>query len=292
MSLEDLDALLDEDASEAQPPSGREIASILGLVAVLGLAMFSFFKKSERLKTMALVASVAYLGFYKASIVSIVNFFSVIDGNVPTFRYSIPLYLLIGFTLVSTILWGRLYCGRICAFGALTQLLDKIVPSKWRIELPPHVDRWALHLKYVVLVAVLAYFLKSRDVLVYRYVEPFWMFTLDGNVLMWTLVALLLVATIFIRNLYCRYLCSVGAALGILSGVTVFKIKRWQECNTCRICEKACEWGAIRGPRIVKRECVRCDDCERIYADPKKCVHWILIEKSSHSGRPVHISAT
>ena len=138
LSLEDLDALLDEDASEAQPPSGREIASILGLVAVLGLAMFSFFKKSERLKTMALVASVAYLGFYKASIVSIVNFFSVIDGNFPTFRYSIPLYLLIGFTLVSTILWGRLYCGRICAFGALTQLLDKIVPSKWRIELQRH----------------------------------------------------------------------------------------------------------------------------------------------------------
>ncbi len=36
---------------------------------------------------------------------------------------------------------------------------------------------------------------------------------------------------------------------------------------TCKICEKACEWGAIQGPKIIASECVRCDDCERIYAD-------------------------
>ena len=46
-------------------------------------------------------------------------------------------------------------------------------------------------------------------------------------------------------------------ALGLLSGLTVFRIKRWSECKTCKICEKTCEWGAIRGPIIVKSECVR-----------------------------------
>ena len=56
--------------------------------------------------------------------------------------------------------------------------------------------------------------------------------------------------------------------LGLISQVTtVFSIKRWSECKTCKICEKACEWGAIQGPKIVKSECVRCDDCERIYDD-------------------------
>jgi hypothetical protein len=57
----------------------------------------------------------------------------------------------------------------------------------------------------------------------------------------------------------------------------VFRIKRWSECKTCKICEKTCEWGAIRGPVIVKSECVRCDDCERLYMDTKKCPHWIII---------------
>ena len=78
---------------------------------------------------------------------------------------------------------------------------------------------------------------------------------------------MLLVATVFVRNLYCRFLCPVGATLGLMSFLTVFKIKRWSECSTCRICEKACEWGAIDGPKILVTECVRCDDCERLYAD-------------------------
>jgi polyferredoxin len=89
----------------------------------------------------------------------------------------------------------------------------------------------------------------------------------------------LLLATVFVRNLYCRFLCPVGAVLGILSNLTVFKIKRWSECNTCKICEKTCEWGAIRGPKIVKSECVRCDDCERLYLDQQRCPHWIILRR-------------
>ena len=52
-----------------------------------------------------------------------------------------------------------------------------------------------------------------------------------------------------------------------MSYLTVFRIKRWSECNTCRICQKACQWGAIEGPKILMTECVRCDDCERFYDD-------------------------
>ena len=59
-------------------------------------------------------------------------------------------------------------------------------------------------------------------------------------------------------------------SLGVLSNLTVFRIKRWSECNTCKICEKACEWGAIQGPKIIKTECVRCDDCERLYQDTEE----------------------
>jgi polyferredoxin len=98
---------------------------------------------------------------------------------------------------------------------------------------------------------------------------------------LWAGLAVLLVATVFVRNLYCRFLCPVGAALGILSNLTVFRIKRWSECKTCRICEKACEWGAIQGPRILQSECVRCDDCERLYADTRKCPHHLIIIRRS-----------
>jgi hypothetical protein len=49
----------------------------------------------------------------------------------------------------------------------------------------------------------------------------------------------LLLATVVVRNLYCRFLYS---------------------------------WG----PRIVKTECVRCDDCERVDADQAKRPHSLI----------------
>ena len=118
----------------------------------------------------------------------------------------------------------------------------------------------------------------THNLLIYQYTEPFWMFGLAGRPMMWALLAVLLTATLFVRNLYCRFLCPVGATLGLMSYVTVFRIKRWSECNTCRICEKTCQWGAIEGPKILMTECVRCDDCERLYADQQKCPHWRIIE--------------
>jgi polyferredoxin len=103
------------------------------------------------------------------------------------------------------------------------------------------------------------------------------MFSLNASVGMWIGVGVLLIATVFVRNLYCRFLCPVGAFLGLLSKLTVFRIKRWSECNSCTICEKKCEWGAIQGPKIIASECVRCDDCERLYMDQKKCPHWLIL---------------
>lgn len=284
LSLDDLDALdalLEEDVESMALTLDPQMAlDIAALTAVLSFGLFSFFRKSDRLKVVSLVLSVGYLGFVKASLVSIVDIFGAIQLSLPTFSVAVPYYLLIGFTVVTTALWGRFYCGRICAFGALTQLMDRVIPSRFRFELSPKLDRTAAYTKYLILFAAVAYVLAGGSTLVYRYIEPFWMFTLAGNTLMWTLLGLLLLATVFVRNLYCRYLCPVGAGLGLLSALTVFPIKRWRECQTCKLCEKVCEWGAIRGPTIVKSECVRCDDCERLYADESKCPHWLILARS------------
>ena len=67
--------------------------------------------------------------------------------------------------------------------------------------------------------------------------------------------------------------------------MTIFGIKRWSECNTCKLCEKTCHWGAIEGPKIIMTECVRCDDCERLYMDQQKCPHWIIIRRKSRASR-------
>ena len=283
ISLSDLDALIEEDSEDENAVAAIEdqTLDLLLLSAFLALALFSFFKKSTILKYVTMIVSIVYIGFLKSSLVSIVNIFGLLEWNFPLFRYNLSWYLLMLFTVASTLFWGRLYCGRICSFGALTQLLDRVIPARLRFELPKRLERRAIYVKYLLLGTAIAYFLITRDNLIYRYIEPFWMFTLRGSTVMWVMLGLLLLTTVFIRNFYCRYLCPLGAALGLISNLTVFRIKRWSECKTCKICEKACEWGAIEGPRILVTECVRCDDCERLYRDEEKCPHWLVLKKAS-----------
>jgi polyferredoxin len=253
---------------------------LLLLTAFIALALVSFLRKSVRLKYVALAAAVGYLGFVKSSLLSISDVFRLTDLSLPPFAYSLTWYLFAGFVVVSTVLWGRLYCGRICAFGALTQLMDAVLPKRLRVDVPKAIERRAIWIKYGLLAALVGYYVATKDLArPVQYAEPFWMFTLFGTTAMWIGLGALLLATVFVRNLYCRFLCPVGAALGLISNLTVFRIKRWSECNSCKICEKTCEWGAIRGPKIVATECVRCDDCERLYLDQQRCPHWIILRR-------------
>jgi NosR/NirI family nitrous oxide reductase transcriptional regulator len=263
-----------ESFSDILAPQALDLAV---LTAFLILSVVSFRRKSVPLKFATLAFSVLYLGFAKSHLISITNIFSVLDWNLPVFKYNLAWYLFAGFTVISTILWGRLYCGRVCAFGALTQLMDATLPSRLRVNVPRALERRAAWIKFGLLAATIAYFLTTSDMTIYRVVEPFWMFGLFETTPMWIGLGVLLIATVFVRNLYCRFLCPVGATLGLLSYLTVFRIKRWSECHTCKICQKACEWGAIDGPRILVTECVRCDDCERLYADEAKCPHWRIL---------------
>jgi NosR/NirI family transcriptional regulator, nitrous oxide reductase regulator len=285
-----------DDADDAAPAfldlAADQALEVALFAAFATLVMVSFFRKSVRLRLVTLVASVLYLGFYKSQLLSIVNVFGTLSetlavfkvgsfggGGLPPFVYSLAWYAFAIFAVVTTVLWGRIYCGRVCAFGALTQLIDAVVPARWRVTVPPVLEQRASYIKYAILIAAVGYYLATRQITFYRYIEPFWMFTREGTTVLWIMLAVLLVASVFVRNLYCRFLCPLGAALGLLSTLTVFKIKRWNECSQCKLCEKTCEWGAIRKRKIILAECVRCDDCERLYDDKQRCPHWLLEAK-------------
>ena len=77
---------------------------------------------------------------------------------------------------------------------------DKIIPARFRYEVPTAIERRANYIKFGVLGFVLVYYLVTHDHLIYRYVEPFWMFTGNGDAVMWTGLAVLLTATSFLAS--------------------------------------------------------------------------------------------
>ncbi|HEX5420065.1 MAG TPA: 4Fe-4S binding protein, partial [Gammaproteobacteria bacterium] len=175
---------------------GPDIALFAAFAA---LALVSFFRKSLMLKYATLVACVLYMGVYKSQLVSIVNVFGAVTGNLPILTYNLAWYVFALFVLVTTVLFGRLYCGRFCAFGALTQLIDAVVPARWRVEVPERFERPASYVKYAVLFGAIGYYLATREIGFYRYIEPFWMFSFSASAALWTALAALLVASVFVR---------------------------------------------------------------------------------------------
>ena len=77
-------------------------------------------------------------------------------------------------------------------------------------------------------------------------------------------IAILLVASLFVKNFWCRYLCPYGALLGLTSLLSPLRIRRNLEtCIDCAKCAKACP-SALPVDKLVtikSAECTGCLEC-------------------------------
>ena len=77
-------------------------------------------------------------------------------------------------------------------------------------------------------------------------------------------VGLLVVGSVFVKNLWCRYLCPYGALLGLVSLISPTRIRRDADaCIDCAKCAKACP-SLLPVNRLVtvkSAECTGCLEC-------------------------------
>ncbi len=79
------------------------------------------------------------------------------------------------------------------------------------------------------------------------------------------LIALLFVGVVALNALadrfWCRYLCPLGALLGLLSKIALLRPVIGAACNRCGHCLSVCRVDAIQDYEIVPGECTVCLDC-------------------------------
>ncbi len=176
-----------------------------------------------------------------------------------------------------TVIWGRFFCGYLCSFGAMGDLMGWI-SSKIRkkpLQMPPKADRVLKFVKYGVL-AFLVIAVWTLGMSIDTSVSPWNVFGVlvtlwkGGSVRSLASVGMLLLVLIFAGSLlvdrfFCRYLCPLGAVFALVSRIRLFRIfkKQPEACGSCRMCTIHCSMGISlnQTERVKDSECIECFRC-------------------------------
>ena len=104
-------------------------AEVIWMLALLTLVTVAFFLKRDRLRWVALAATFLYLGWFDGGFLSVSHITAAISVGPGVFLEDIPLLLFVAFTVVTTLLAGRVFCGFLCPFGALQTFWKRWCPE-------------------------------------------------------------------------------------------------------------------------------------------------------------------
>jgi NosR/NirI family nitrous oxide reductase transcriptional regulator len=236
--------------------------------------------------------TLVWLGWYANAQLSVVNVVTFTNSLVTGFNWefflSAPLVFILWSAVAAGLLfWGRgPFCGWLCPFGALQELLNKLAQA---VKVPQVSVPWGLHerlwpIKYIVFLGLFGLSLYSVALAeILAEIEPFKTAIILKFAREWPFVIYaltLLAAGLFIERFFCRYLCPLGAALAIPGKIRMFEwLKRWPECGSpCQRCAKECPVQSIHPEGFINvNECIYCMHCQELYHDDQRCPHMIQV---------------
>lgn len=178
-----------------------------------------------------------------------------------------------------TMIFGRFFCGYVCAFGALgdgVQFVSKKVQKKLKKKLPgipSGVKKWLNRLPFGILTAmiILCALGVYSSLSGYSPWDVFSMatslnFRLGGYALGCVLLALILVGMAWEPRFFCRFLCPMGAVFRLLPIFpwAILRRDRSQCGKGCSACTKNCPVEVSLGEGGNAADCIRCESCRWI----------------------------
>ena len=194
----------------------------------------------------------------------------ILSHHVPALHPA-AMFLLIAFLSMS-FLFRKAFCSWLCPVGTISEYLWRAGQKLFgrNFQLPRWLDIGLRGLKYLLLgfftwavtsmaVDELAAFMNSpygviADV---KMLNFFRHMGETGAIV----IGVMVVASLFIQNFWCRYLCPYGALLGITALVSPTRIRRNPElCIDCAKCAKACP-SALPVDKLITIQSAECTGC-------------------------------
>src|SRR5450759_3626766 len=184
------------------------------------------------------------------------------------------MFLLIAFLAASWI-FRKSFCGWLCPVGTVSEYLWRLGRQTFgrNFRLPRKLDVGLRSLKYLLLglflyavgsmsVEAIRAFLEGPYGIVddVKMLNFFRFMGLTGGIV----VALLVVASVFVQNFWCRYLCPYGALMGLAALASPLRIRRDASlCIDCAMCAEACpsQLPVDTLVQIRSAECLGCMEC-------------------------------
>jgi MauM/NapG family ferredoxin protein len=229
-------------------------------------------------------------------------------------RTIVKLFYLSLLTIVLTMVLGRVFCGWVCPFGTLNNivsLLRKKEPYRFKrfrlkylilifllsaslftLQLSGLPDPISLFIRSLTISIYPAFnyslrslfdFLYDTDIKILKDISETFYEVLKKSILSFEqpiyrqglfiggVFILIIGINLYERRFWCRYLCPLGALLGLLSRYSILKRSVSEGCNSCGVCERNCPSGAINKTRDwLKTECFQCFNCDDLC--PQKAV--------------------
>lgn len=188
---------------------------------------------------------------------------TLLSLHTPAAGLSGAFLLAVGVPLLVAV-FGNIYCGYICPFGAVQELLSYVIPQRFRRPLSIEKMRTARFLKYVILSLLIVAFFVSRDRTTLSadpLIDVFGIRLLLSSIrlpmLNWQslsplILAIILAGSVLYTRFWCRYLCPAGAFLSLFNKVAILgrflPAKRFGRC----------EFGLAEKDQL---DCIYCDRC-------------------------------
>ncbi len=187
-----------------------------------------------------------------------------------------------GLILLTTVFFGRIWCGYLCPVGGFSELVSRLLNERWKIEyrwLPQFQIRYGYLGTYMVILPALGVSACTlcNFITVPRLVEAM---SGEARGLIYVLSAvgivnlsLLLLLGFFANKgrAYCQFMCPIGAIDGVVNSLgarfgSTHKIRVAKErCTGCNVCARDCMCGAIKMvdkiATVEQSSCMSCHEC-------------------------------
>lgn len=160
-----------------------------------------------------------YLGFAKGEMLTLSRFAALLSGYLPGLHQHLPFYSLLGASFILFFATRRnIYCQSVCPFGSAQELAGKIGGAK---PAPRSIrEKWKwIQWSGALLALGLALAMNNPGLAQYEVFGAF--FQLTGHSILFIILFITIVASLFIRRPWCRFLCPIDGVFAFLRSLRV-----------------------------------------------------------------------